>query len=60
VREPRCPYCMDGDQFSRMTELNNEYYACENCGHKVAKTQSDFTCDCSNCLNWRIFVSERK
>jgi hypothetical protein len=56
TKQPRCPYCIEGDTFQLLTPIvGGELFKCELCGHlsyptdhaSVHDTRS--VCECSNC-----------
>ena len=45
--DPRCPYCIDGDAFRRLT--HSDVLICKSCLHLVSLLDPKFVCECPNC-----------
>ena len=47
----RCPYCVEGNHFKVMTEVENGMpLKCGHCGHLVALNNPFFKCTCVKCF----------
>lgn len=48
----RCPFCVEGNEFKKMTDLSGgagDAYYCTACRHLVRNGQPEFHCLCPNC-----------
>jgi len=57
--EPRCPYCVEGDEFKLMTQTGS-VFVCQRCGHLVSLSDPNFFCDCWQCRRLRTPTQSRK
>ena len=47
----RCPYCVEGDDFSAMMPRGDgQWFWCAQCAHVVIPEQPAYQCDCGNCI----------
>ena len=44
--DPRCPYCIEDDDFKLLTPVGNEFFYCKRCGHLGSPSEPKFVCDC--------------
>jgi len=54
IKQPRCPYCVSGNQFRMMRVVENGRQICENCGHIEFPSDQAFWCPCQKCLAARF------
>lgn len=47
-RKQRCPYCIDGETFRKLTSIG-DLLRCESCGHVEWPFNPKFLCDCARC-----------
>ena len=46
--EPRCKYCVCGEEFRKLT-LMGDFLKCDHCGHMEWPFNPKFICECKNC-----------
>ena len=54
--EPRCPYCVEGDEFKLLRLVGDVLY-CDHCGHQSRPANPKFICYCSHCEEMRLGFS---
>lgn len=59
--EVRCPYCVDGNAFRVMvSDVQQQDFICESCGHRVRQADATFQCSCSKCSQTRLGESRQE
>jgi len=53
IDQPRCPYCVEDDEFKLLAPIGNERFCCDRCGHLWSPSEPKFVCECSHCVQLR-------
>jgi hypothetical protein len=53
-KEPRCSYCVSGQDFKPTKVLENEQQICKNCGHIVFPYDTAFRCPRPKCMEVQL------
>ena len=52
--DPRCPYCVQGNEFKLMHHMSGGYLICDHCGHTMLRTDPTYRCRCIKCVRLKV------